>query len=96
MEKIVEISTILIFYCNPSLCKELWVKRLVYMVRLSVTSQQSFLFFNLAMLKIARKLMDFFKKRKINWNYIRKKSQIFLIFCWKNKQICPQKNAYNP
>jgi hypothetical protein len=50
----------------------------------------------LAMLKIARKLMDFFKKRKINWNYIRKKSQIFLIFCWKNKQICPQKNAYNP
>lgn len=74
MENIVEISTILIVYCNPSMCKELWVKRLVYMVRLSMTSQQGFLFFNLAMLKIARKLMDFFKKRKINWINTRKKN----------------------
>jgi hypothetical protein len=26
MERIVKISTMVIVYCNPSLCKELWVK----------------------------------------------------------------------
>ncbi len=65
MENVLEISTILIVYCNPSLCKELWVKWLVYMVRLSMTSQQGFLFFNLAMLKNARKLMDFSTKKEL-------------------------------
>jgi hypothetical protein len=42
-----------------------------------MTSQQGFLFFNLAMLKNARKLMDFFSKReKLIEITLEKKSQI--------------------
>jgi hypothetical protein len=64
MEKFVEISTMLIVYCNPSLCEELWVKWLPYMVRLSMTAWQGFLFFNLAMLRKCKKIDGFFQKEK--------------------------------
>jgi hypothetical protein len=64
MEKIVEILTILIVYCNPSLCKELWVKWLVYIVRLWMTSQQGFFIFQFGNVKKCKKIDELFQREK--------------------------------
>jgi hypothetical protein len=41
--------------------------------------------------------MDFFQKRKINWNYTRKEFPKKLNFLLKKlNKFLPQKNAYNP
>jgi len=56
-----------------------------------MTSQQGFLFFHLAMLKHARKLMDFFKKRKLNEITLEKNPKIFEFSVEKINKFVSQK-----